>query len=100
MNNETIELMASAGNRTTGGGAIVSIFGWLASSNAIGVLGLAVAILGALVNWYYKREADRRAMAQADLNREEQLLRIKLMRATGIPTAQPTCPDREEEVEL
>ena len=56
MKNETIELMASAGNRTTGGGAIVSFFGWVASSNAIGILGLAVAIIGALVNWYYKRK--------------------------------------------
>ena len=100
MKNETIELMANAGNRTTGGGAIVSFFGWLASSNAIGILGLAVAIIGALVNWYYKREANRRAVAQADLNREEQLLRIKLMRTTGIPTATPACPEREAEVEL
>ena len=100
MKNETMELMASAGNRTTGGGAIVSIFGWVASSNAIGILGLAVAIIGALVNWYYKREANRRAVAQADLNREEQLLRIKLMRTTGIPTATPACPEREAEVEL
>ena len=100
MKNETIELMASAGNRTTGGGAIVSFFGWVSSSNAIGILGLAVAIIGALVNWYYKREANRRAVAQADLNREEQLLRIKLMRTTGIPTATPACTDREVEVEL
>jgi hypothetical protein len=72
MKNETIELMASAGNRTTGGGAVKTA-GWPLPGNH---LGLAVAIIRALVNWYYKREANRRAVAQADLNREEQLLRI------------------------
>lgn len=99
MKNETIELMANAGNRTTGGGAIVSFFGWVASSNAIGILGLAVAILGALVNWYYKREANRRAVVQADLNRQEQLLRMQLMRSSGMPTATPGCAEQGEEGE-
>lgn len=60
MKTETIDAIATVGSRTTGGGAVVGFLGWLASSQAIGLFGVCIALLGALVNWYYKREANRR----------------------------------------
>lgn len=67
MKTETIDAIATAGSRTTGGGAIVGFLGWLASSQAIGLLGIGIALLGALVNWHYKREANRRHVAEHQL---------------------------------
>jgi len=67
MKTETIDALATAGSRTTGGGAVVGFLGWLASSQAIGLLGIGIALLGALVNWHYKREANRRHVAEHQL---------------------------------
>lgn len=85
MKTETIDTLATAGSRTTGGGAVVGFLGWLASSQAIGLFGVCIALLGALVNWYYKREANRRHAAEAEDKRKERALRMELMRATGVP---------------
>lgn len=85
MKTETIDTLAMAGSRTTSGGAVVGVFGWLASSQAIGLLGICIALLGALVNWYYKREANRRAEAKAHNDAAESALRMELMRKTGMP---------------
>ncbi|WP_312305584.1 holin [Pulveribacter sp.] len=85
MRTETIDALATAGSRTTGGGAVVGFLGWLASSQAIGLLGICIALLGALVNWYYKREANRRFAAEAEHKRQERELRMELMRNSGRP---------------
>lgn len=85
MKTETLDMIATTGSRTTGGGAVVGVFGWLASSQAIGLLGICIALLGALVNWYYKREANRRAEASRREEAAESALRMELMRKTGIP---------------
>ena len=80
MKTETIDTLATAGSRTTGGGAVVGFLGWIASSQAIGLLGIGIALLGALVNWYYKREANRR---HAD---EHQLRMARLRRGMDSDT--------------
>ncbi|MDR0280160.1 MULTISPECIES: holin [Delftia] len=92
MKTETLDMIATTGSRTTGGGAVVGLFGALASSQAIGLLGIAVALLGALVNWYYRREANRRSEAKARDEAAERALRMELMRKTGVPFR----PAREE----
>ena len=89
MKTETIDMIATTGSRTTGGGAFVGVLGWVASSQAIGLLGLAVALLGMLVNWYYKREANRRAEASRREAAAESALRMELMRKTGVPFRGP-----------
>ena len=83
MKTETLDTLATAGSRTTGGGAVVGFLGWLASSQAIGLLGICIALLGALVNWYYKREANRRFAAEHALRQQERQIRIDIMRSTG-----------------
>lgn len=85
MKTETLDTLATAGSRTTGGGAVVGFLGWLASSQAIGLLGICIALLGTLVNWYYRREASRRATASRQEEAAEHALRMELMRKTGIP---------------
>jgi len=62
----------------------------LASSQAIGLLGICIALLGALVNWYYKREANRRFAAEHALRQQERQIRIDMMRATGRPVLHDT----------
>lgn len=58
---ETIEAMAAAGNRATGTGVGVMFMGFITSSGFLGLAGLMVGLGGLLVNWYYKRQSDRRA---------------------------------------
>ena len=89
MRTETIESIATVGNRTTEGGAAVGFLGWLLSSQAIGLIGLLVAALGLFVTWYYRREADRRHMAEYLARQQERQMRMDLMRATGKPIAPP-----------
>ncbi|MCX7508121.1 MULTISPECIES: holin [Delftia] len=95
MKTETLDTLATAGSRTTGGGAVVGFLGWLASSQAIGLLGICIALLGTLVNWYYRREADRRSEAKARDEAAERALRMELMRKTGIPF-RPACEEPEQ----
>lgn len=90
MKTETLDTLATAGSRTTGGGAVVGFLGWLASSQAIGLLGICIALLGALVNWYYKREANRRFAAEHALRQQERQIRIDIMRSTGRPVRHDT----------
>jgi hypothetical protein len=92
MKTETIDTLSTVGSRTTGGGAVVGFLGFLASSQAIGLFGVAIALLGALVSWYYKHKADKR-QAMDEMRREaehqrreaERDLRMQLMRTSGIP---------------
>ena len=83
MKTETLDTLATAGSRTTGGGAVVGFLGWLASSQAIGLFGIGIALLGAMVSWYYKREANRRLAAEHALRQQERQIRIDIMRNTG-----------------
>lgn len=45
-------------------GAFTSIAGVVTSSTFVGLLGVCVALLGLLVNWYFKARADRREEAE------------------------------------
>lgn len=83
MKTETFDTIATVGGRTSGGGAVVGFLGWLASSQAIGLFGVCIALLGALVSWYYKREANRRLAAEHALRQQERQIRIDIMRSTG-----------------
>lgn len=82
---ETIETLASAGNKTTLAGAAVGGIGAFVASNFIGIAGIFVALLGVLVNRHYRQKADRRQAAEHELRQRERHLRIELMRATGQP---------------
>ena len=56
------------------------------------MFGVCIALLGALVSWYYKREANRRLAAEHALRQQERQIRIDIMRASGLipPTTRDT----------
>jgi hypothetical protein len=61
MQNETIEAtLAAVGQKTTIAGASTTGFAWLLSNEGLGFLGLVVAVLGLLMNLYFKRKEDKR----------------------------------------
>lgn len=70
MNNETINHLATLGDRTAGAGAGLGVFGWFLSSQFIGLAGLVVALIGVLISWHYKRESNRRLIAEHALRME------------------------------
>lgn len=70
MNNEAVNHLATLGDRTAGAGAGMGVFGWLLSSQFIGLAGLVVALIGVLISWHYKREANRRHVAEHVLRME------------------------------
>lgn len=70
MNNEAVNHLATLGDRTAGAGAGLGVFGWLLSSQFIGLAGLVVALIGVLISWHYKRESNRRHIAEHVLRME------------------------------
>ena len=70
MSDQTINHLATLGDRTAGAGTGLGVFGWLLSSQFIGLAGLVVALIGVLISWYYKREANRRHVAEHALRME------------------------------
>ena len=70
MNNEAVNHLATLGDRTAGAGAGLGVFGWLLSSQFIGLAGLVVALIGVLISWHYKRESNRRHVAEHVLRME------------------------------
>jgi hypothetical protein len=79
MNSEAAEAVAgSIGAKAVYGGGGVAVFGGLTSHDVIGLLGLAVAVVGFLLSWYYKRKADRRG----ELEHQARMRRLALGRRT------------------
>ena len=67
MNDETISNLASMGDRARDAGAGLGVFGWLLSSQFIGLAGVVVALIGVLISWHYKREANKRHEREHEL---------------------------------
>ncbi len=92
MKTETLEAIGTAGNKATIFGGSLAVAGKLSAADIAAYIGAAVAIIGLLITWYYKREANRRQMAldarmarEAERREEERSLRMQLMRASGRP---------------
>lgn len=50
----------SGANKTTAGGAATTLYGWVAQSDLISIMGLALAVLGFLVSIYFQVRRERR----------------------------------------
>lgn len=61
MKAETIDTLGGIGTKTMLAGGGISAFGAWAASNALGIFGVVVALLGLLVNYHFKRQAGKRA---------------------------------------
>ena len=64
---------ASIANKGMAVGAVTGAVGWLSQVNWIGIAGVAVAVLGLLINLYFQVRKDRREHA-------ESIERIKALR--------------------
>lgn len=51
----------SLANKAVGGGSAVTLLSWLNSSNFGMWAGIAIGVVGLLVNWYFKHRSDKRA---------------------------------------
>ena len=69
--------LASAGSKTTAAGAGVSVFGLFSSQGFISVAGVAIALLGFAINWYYKHKEDARAQAEHELRMTDLKIEVK-----------------------
>jgi membrane protein implicated in regulation of membrane protease activity len=78
MNRETIEAaIAGAASKTTYVGAGAAGIGAWAASNILSLLGVVIAILGYITNWYFRREQDRREKAKDDREKAEHEARMR-----------------------
>lgn len=68
----------SVSNKATLAGAATGAFGWVTQINWIGVIGVAIALGGLLVNAYFQARRDRREAI-------ESAARIKSLSAGGRP---------------
>lgn len=80
MQRETLETTAAAlGSKATYAGSTTSIVGWLMSNEFAVVSGMMLGLVGLLINWYYKRKADRRTAAYKALENERAEVEHRLM---------------------
>lgn len=56
-----------------GGGTVAAAIGWLSSSGAAVLIGIAVTVLGFIVNYVFQRRRDRREAIHADLQHQLEL---------------------------
>lgn len=68
MKTETLEAIGAAGNKATIIGGSVAIAGKLSAADIAAYIGAAVAVIGLLITWYYKREANKRQAADETLS--------------------------------
>ena len=83
-------VMVSAASKTTFGGMVTSVFGWLSSADAAVFIGVVITVLGFLVNFYFARLKTKREIAlllaqeKAQLRSEEREEELHRARLKGI----------------
>jgi len=92
MKTETLEAIGAAGNKATIIGGSMAVAGKLSATDIAAYVGAAVAIIGLLITWYYKHQANKRQVElnarlnlEVDRREEERSLRMQLMRTSGRP---------------
>ena len=63
--------MASIGSGATKTGASGAVLGWLFSQEVLAVLGVVIAVIGLVVNWYYNHKRNQRENAEHVLRMKE-----------------------------
>lgn len=97
MKTETLDAIGTTGVKVSVVGAVGSGWGALSVSELAAIVGAIVAIGGLVVTWYYKREAARLRRAEQAGRDQERLLRMAMMRKTGVVVADPSCEVEEAE---
>lgn len=84
----TYTAVAAAGKNTAIGGGGLALLGGMAASDFAALSGVAIALIGVLVQVYYKRKADARAR-RAD-ERAEEVHQLRLAGKLPLPAADGT----------
>jgi hypothetical protein len=82
MKEQTVDAtIAAVGNKINAGGLGFSGFGWLTSNEFAILAGVFIALMGMLINWYYKRKELQAILEfknkEHGLHERESALRIK-----------------------
>ncbi len=59
--------------------------GKMSAADLAAYVGAAGAVIGLLITWYYKREANGRQAKEYERRESERQMRMDVMRATGVP---------------
>lgn len=70
---DQLDSAAAASAKTTWLGAVIGALGAISVSEIVAIGGFALAVIGFLLNWYYKYKGDKRAQRLFEL-REQRLL--------------------------
>lgn len=67
--------VAAVAHKVTQAGGAAAVIGWLTVNDIVAIGGLLVAVVGVMIQFYYKRKADRRdaelhAAQMAELRRD------------------------------
>lgn len=60
-------VIAASAPKVMYGGGFAGGYGFLTSNQFLGLMGLLVAVAGFVVNWYYKREENKRQKLEHEL---------------------------------
>jgi membrane protein implicated in regulation of membrane protease activity len=86
MSRDAIEAtVIAATNKATATGSVTALLGWITTNEALGLLGLSVGFLGLVVNWYYRREQNRRDERRHAMEEKEHQRRMEKMRTSPTP---------------
>lgn len=82
MQAETVEVtLSAAASKVTYFGSGSAVIGWLFSTEFAAISGIVIALAGLAVNWYYKRESNRREQEVHELR----VTRIRANMETTVP---------------
>ena len=71
---------ASVANKGMLVGGAAGMVGWLSQVNWIGIAGVAVAVVGLMINLYFQVRRDRREAVESAARNEELRERVKALR--------------------
>lgn len=67
MSRDAIEAtVIAATNKATATGSVTALLGWLTTNEALGLMGLAVGVLGLVINVHYRWKQDAREQRQEE----------------------------------
>lgn len=82
MSRDAIEAtVIAATNKVTAAGSVTTLFGWLTTNEALGLMGLIVGVVGLLINVHYRWKQDRREQKADDRAEIEHRRRMDLMQS-------------------
>ena len=74
-----------ATNKATATGSVTALLGWFTTNEALGLMGLAVGVLGLVINVHYRWKQDKREQRQEERAEIEHQRWMEKMRTSPTP---------------